>query len=67
LGNGFPPAAFGLAPALVDIFETISEFNAAIGTWGFGAVFVEGGGDIGFDATFAGLKGVATGFEGGLV
>jgi len=37
---------FGLAPALVEIFDTIAEFSAAIGTWGFAAA-AEGGGDEG--------------------
>jgi hypothetical protein len=41
---------FGLAPALVVMFDTIAEFSAAIGTWGFAVGFaaaVEGGGDEG--------------------
>ena len=47
------------------MFDTISEFRAAMGTCGFGAGFVEGGGGIGFAVIFAGLKGVGTGFGGG--
>jgi hypothetical protein len=37
-----------------------------MGTCDFGAGFVEEGGVIGFAVIFAGLKGVGTGFEGGL-
>jgi hypothetical protein len=48
------------------MFDTISEFKAAIGTCGFGAVFVEGVGVIGFAVIFAGLKGVEAGFGEGL-
>jgi hypothetical protein len=48
---------FGLAPALVVIFDTIAEFGAAIGTWGFVAGFAAaagGGGDAGGGLEFAG-------------
>ena len=41
---------FGLAPPLVVMFDTIAEFSAAIGTWGFAVGFAaaaEGGGDGG--------------------
>jgi hypothetical protein len=48
------------------MFDTISEFKAAMGTCGFGAGFVEGGGGIGFAVVFAGLKGVGAGFGVGL-
>jgi hypothetical protein len=48
------------------MFDTISEFRAAMGTCGLGAGFVEGGGGIGFAVIFAGLKGVGAGFGVGL-
>jgi len=48
------------------MFDTISEFKAAMGTCGFGAGFVERGGGIGFAVIFAGLKGVGAGFGVGL-
>jgi hypothetical protein len=41
---------FGLAPPLVVMFDTIAEFSAAIGTWGFAvgfAVAAEGDRDEG--------------------
>lgn len=43
------------------MFETISEFNAAIGTWDFGAGFTEGGGGDGFATTGVGLNGAGDG------
>jgi len=45
------------------MFDTISEFNAAIGICGFGTGFVDGGGGIVFPATGAGLNGAVAGFE----
>ena len=66
MGSGLPWLAFGLAPALVDMFDTTSEFKAAMGTWGFGAGFVEGG-DGGFAVTGDGLSETGIGFAGGLV
>ena len=55
-------AAFGRAPALVAIFDTISEFNAATGICGFGIDFVDGGGRVGFTAAGAGLAVGGAGF-----
>jgi hypothetical protein len=48
------------------MFDTISEFKAAMGTCGLGPGFVEGGGGIGFAGIFASLKGVGAGFGVGL-
>ncbi len=48
------------------MFDTISELKAAMGTCGFGAGFVEGGGGIGFAVIFAGLKGFEPCFGEGL-
>lgn len=47
------------------MFDTISEFKAAMGTWGFGAGFVGGGGG-GFAVADDGLNGTGIGFAGGL-
>lgn len=48
------------------MFDTICEFKAAMGTLGFGADFVEGGGG-GFAVTGDGLSETGIGFAGGLV
>jgi hypothetical protein len=48
------------------MFDTISEFNAAMGTWGFGAGFAAGGG-VGLAAAGDGLNGAGAGFMEGLV
>jgi hypothetical protein len=69
------PAVFGLAPARVDIFDTISEFRETSGICGFGVGFAVGGGCEGVAfAAGGGLGGeifdfatVAAGFWGVLV
>jgi hypothetical protein len=48
------------------MFDTISEFKAAMGTWGFGVGFVGGGGG-GFAVTVDCLNGTGIDFAGGLV
>lgn len=59
---------FGLAPARVVIFDTISEFKEASGTWGFvvgGAVAFGAGGGLGGD--MFGFAAVAVGSGRGVV